>query len=532
MKRRTFLQSVPVTIGGMTVTAHASSPLLAALNASLVDTDRVLVVIQLSGGNDGLNTVIPLDQYSSLSLPTIRERILIPEDKVLILSGTQDATGLHPAMASMHELFEAGKMAIIQGVGYEKFNYSHFRATDIMMTGADSTEFLYSGWLGRYLAYEFPNYPVGFPNQDMPDPLGIRVGGNVVLGLQNQSVPMAISISNTNDPLNLTGSLFADPAPQNYLGKELSYIREVQRQTDKFGDSVKGAADKGSNLSQRYPIQNQPGYTLGQQLKIVAKLISGGIKTRIFWLSTGGYDTHSNQVLDTDHLIGTHANLLKGLSDSVGAFMDDVKLLGAEDRVLGMVFSEFGRRIVSNASRGTDHGAAQPMFVFGSKVVPGAVIGNNPVIDPQSKVNSNLPMQYDYRSIYASILGDWFCVPEADLENILLRNYQKLPILDPTNCIPTSVHDRNEKLGENIVYAYPNPFVDRTRIKFEVFGGHALLQIINNEGSVIRVLHDGELPAGKYDLACELEQEPAGIYYVRLQNGPLQQVKNMMKVRD
>lgn len=529
MKRRSFIQSVPVTIGGLSVTAYGSSPMLSALSASLYETDRVLVIVQLNGGNDGLNTLIPLDQYSALALPSIRERILIPEDKVLKLNGTNDATGLHPAMNRMFDLYNDGKMAIIQGVGYTKFNYSHFRATDIMMTGSDSTEFLNSGWTGRYLAYEYPNYPVGFPNDDMPDPLGIRIGGNVVLGLQNQGVPMAISITNTKDPLNLTGSLFIDPATPNYMGKELAYIREVQRQTDKFGDAVQSAADKGNNLSTLYPASGQPGYTLGQQLAIIAKLLSGGSKTRIFWVSTGGFDTHSNQVTASDHTQGTHTNLLKGVSDAIGAFMDDAKLLGIDDRVLGMTFSEFGRRIISNASGGTDHGAAQPMFVFGNSVVPG-VLGNNPVIDPESKANSNLPMQYDFRSVYASILGDWFCVPDLDLETVLLKNFQKLPLLDPGNCIPTSVHDDNNRLGENLVYAYPNPFVERTKIKFETFGGHTMIQVINNEGSVVKVLIDSDLQAGKFDVDCDLGNAPAGIYYVRLQNGPLQQVKSMMKV--
>ena len=312
--------------------------------------------------------------------------------------------------------------------------------------------------------------------------------------------------------------------------RDRAYVREVQRQTDKFGDSVKGAADKGLNKSSLYPKTSaDPGYTLGTQLAIIAKLISGGIKTRIFWVSTGGFDTHSAQVNANDHTIGTHANLLKGVSDAIGAFMDDVKLLGFEDRITGMTFSEFGRRIISNASGGTDHGAAQPMFVFGSKVV-GGVVGKNPIIDPNSTANSNLPMQYDFRSVYASILADWFCVQQPDLDQILLKNYQKLPILDPGNCIPTSVHEENNRLGENLVYAYPNPFVQSTKIKFETKGGHTMIQIINNEGSVIKTLIDQDLQAGKYDVDCDLEDAAAGIYYVRIQNQTLQQVKPMMKV--
>lgn len=313
MKRRSFIQTVPVAVGGMTVTAYGNNPLLSALTSSLTDTDRVLIIVQLNGGNDGLNMVIPLDQYSSLSKASIRQNVLLPEDKVLKLAGTNNATGLHPSMNRLYDLYENGKLSVIQGVGYPKFSYSHFRATDIWMTGAESTEYLNSGWAGRYLANEFPNYPVGFPNSVMPDPLAIRIGGNVVLGLQNQGVPMAISITNTNDPLNLTGSLFSDPPTSNYMGKELAYVREVQRQTDKFGDSVKGAADKGLNKSSLYPKTSaDPGYTLGTQLAIIAKLISGGIKTRIFWVSTGGFDTHSAQVNANDHTIGTHANLLKG----------------------------------------------------------------------------------------------------------------------------------------------------------------------------------------------------------------------------
>lgn len=530
MKRRSFIQSVPIAIGGMTVNAYGNSPLLSALTASLAETDRVLLIVQMIGGNDGLNTVIPLDQYSALSKSTVRQNILIPEDKVLKLKGTNNATGLHPSLNRLYDLYNNNKLSIVQSVGYPKFSYSHFRATDIWMTGADANEYLNSGWAGRYLANEFPNYPVGFPNPSIPDPLAIRIGGNVVLALQNQGVPMGISIFNTNDPFNLTNSILSDPTPNNYLGKELAYVREVQRQTDKFGDAVQAAGLKGKNASALYPkLSTDPGYALGNQLAIIARLIHGGIKTRIFFVHTDGFDTHSGQVSSSDHSIGTHANLLKGVSDAIGAFMDDAQLLGFEDRIAGMTFSEFGRRIISNASGGTDHGAAQPIFLFGGKVVPG-VVGSNPIIDPNSNVNSNLPMQYDFRSVYASILADWFCVQQPDLDQIQLRNYQRLPVFDPGNCIPTSIHEQHRKLGENLVYAYPNPFVQSTKIKFETKGGHTLVQIINNSGSVIKTLIDQNLDAGKYDVDCNLEDSPSGIYYVRLQNMVLQQVKSLMKV--
>ncbi len=530
MKRRKFLQSVPVTVGGMTVSAMATNPLLASLSASLMETDKVLVIIQLNGGNDGLNTVIPLDQYAVLSKPNIRQNILIPENKVLKLANTNDTVGLHPSLTSLHNLYKDNKLAVVQSVGYPQFSYSHFRAADIWISGADANEIINSGWAARYLAYEYPNYPVGFPNSVMPDPLAIRLGGTITLGLQNQGVSMGISIYNTRDPLNLTGNLFTDPVTKDYMGKELAYAREVLRQTDKFGDAVQAAGDKGRNLSNLYPKSNELGYTLGAQLSIVAKLIDGGSKTRIFWLSTGGFDTHAGQVDSNDHTIGVQANLLKGLSDAIGGFMDDLRLLGHEDRVTGITFSEFGRRVISNASGGTDHGAAQPVFIFGGKVL-GGVIGNNPIIDPASNVNTNLPMQYDFRSVYASILEDWFCVPPSDLDKILLKNYQKLPVLDPSNCLSTSTHQLNNQLGKNLIYAYPNPFIQSTKIKFETFGGFTIIEILDNEGSSIKTLLSAVLDAGSYEVSCDLEFAPDGIYYARIQNKNLQQVVSMIKVR-
>ena len=169
MDRRNFLRSTSLsTIAGLTLRGF-SSPLLQALR-NRDTTDRVLVIVQLVGGNDGLNTVIPLDQYDLLS--GLRSNVILPENSILPLSGL-GATGFHPVMGGMRDLWEDGKLAMIQGVGYPDPNFSHFRATDIWETGANADELLSSGWTGRYLNYEYPNYPAGYPNEDMPDPLAI-----------------------------------------------------------------------------------------------------------------------------------------------------------------------------------------------------------------------------------------------------------------------------------------------------------------------------------------------------------------------
>ncbi|MCC6816209.1 MAG: DUF1501 domain-containing protein [Saprospiraceae bacterium] len=520
MKRRQFIHTVPVTIGGMSLSAYATSPLIRSMSANLYDTDRVLIVVQLNGGNDGLNTIIPLDQYDTLY--KFRDNLLMPQDKVLKLN---DKTGIHPAMHRFKQMFDDNQLAVIQSAGYPSFNFSHFRASDIWVSGSGSKDDLNSGWLGRYINYEYPNYPVGFPNPTMPDPPAIRIGSNVGLGLQNNNINMGISINNTNDPLNLASNIYRDPVSSDCKGKEVAYIREIQRQTDKFGDVVQGAATKGKNMSSLYATS---GNSLSDALKIVAKLISGGLKTRIYWVNLGGFDTHSAQVA-ADRTTGSHANLLGRVSDAIYAFMDDMKLQGFEDRVVGMTFSEFGRRVKSNASGGTDHGAAQPMFVFGKKIIPG-VLGVNPIIDPNSNVSSNVPMQYDFRSVYASFLKDWFCVPNADLESIMLYKLQALPVLDAGNCIPTDTHEQNNKAGENLIYAYPNPFVERTNIKFESKGGYALIQVFNNAGVLVKDLYSGELPEGSYKQDLDLGTAPNGIYYIRVQTGIYQQVKAIHKV--
>ena len=444
MKRRDFLKNIPAAgaatvVAGHSVQALASSPFVSALNASLFETDRVLIIVQLAGGNDGLNMVFPLDQMDNMAT---NRSFLIDENKLLKLS---DELALHPSMTGMHDLYKDGKLGVIQSVGYPNFNYSHFRATDIWVTGSDAKEYLDSGWTGRYLNYEYPNFPVGYPNADVPHPLAIRLGARSSQGFMSLGVNYAITLnSNTdpNDPLNLTGNLFTDPIGTGYLAKEIAYIREVQRQTDKYGDVLEEAYQKGVNMTSQYDNLSQRGQDLGNQLRIIARLMNGGLNSRIYWVSTGGFDTHAAQ-WSVSAEEGLHADLLQGLSEAISAFMDDIKLMGFEERVAGFSFSEFGRRIKANASSGTDHGSALPMFFFGKNIIPG-IVGNNPEIPANAATRDNLPMQYDFRSVYASILGDWFCVPDQDLETILLKDFQKLSLVDPSGCVPTGVHEKEQ----------------------------------------------------------------------------------------
>jgi hypothetical protein len=306
------------------------------------------------------------------------------------------------------------------------------------------------------------------------------------------------------------------------MGYELSYIREIAKQTNKYALRIKDAAATVTQQS-TYPTNN----SLADQLKIVARLVKGGLKTRIYMVSYGGFDTHASQALPTDTSTGTHANLLRNVSSAIKAFMDDVQYLGIEQRIMGMTYSEFGRRIKSNASGGTDHGAAAPLFLFGKKVT-NVVLGTNPLIPAGVTVNDNIPFQYDFRSVYASVLEKWFCVPKTDLQTILLKNFQSLEVVSSSACSIT----RQDNSGVTLISNYPNPFVQKTTITFTTKGGHTLIQIIDSSGRVVKTVLEKEYTtAGTHTAPFESYNLPAGVYYARLQNGPIQQVRAMLKVR-
>jgi len=519
MKRRQFLRNagvlLPSLVGGFSFRAFsADSDMMRSLLMPVTETDHVFVIIQLNGGNDGLNMVIPVEHFSNYA--NARQNIYIPEDKVLPLN---DKAGLHPAMKGLQNLYKQGMLKVVQSVGYPQPSFSHFRATDIWMSGSDSKTVVNTGWAGRYLNYEYPNFPNGYPNNTMTDPLAIQIGSTTSLTLQGPAVNMGMSISNTSNFYNLINGI-EDPAPNTPAGKELTYIRQIALLTQQYATVIKAAATR-TVQQVSYPVNN----SLGDQLKIVARLISGGLKTRIYMVGYGGFDTHSTQVDSTDTTTGTHANLLRNVSDAIKSFQDDLKFLGAEDRVVGMTFSEFGRRTKSNGSMGTDHGSAAPLFIFGKNVL-GGVLGDTPLVPANANVNDNLPFQYDFRSVYSTILANWLCVNELDLQQIMLKNFQLLPLVNAGTCKKAV-----NLSGEMLISNYPNPFTSSTIITFTTAGGHTLIQVIDTTGRMIAILTDKEYTAGTYTVVFDGSHLATGIYYARLQNLTTQQVRPMIKAR-
>jgi uncharacterized protein (DUF1501 family) len=517
MKRSEFLKLTPAAaaafiLNGWPVTTFAEHPLLQLLAKQSQSNGRVLVLIQLTGGNDGLNTIIPLDQYSQLS--AARSNILIPENKVLPIQ-PKETTGFHPAMGNIKEMYERGLVNIVQGVGYPEPNFSHFRSSDIWITGSDATEYLNTGWIGRFLDASYPGFPEGYPSEAMPDPLAIQIGNSLSTLVNGPDVGMGMALSGVDSFYNILNDN-VDPTPATPGGHELKFLRFISQQTRQYTDVIKEAAGKAANLSTLYP----KGNPLADQLKIVARLIAGGLQTPVYIVTLKGFDTHGGQTDASDATQGVHANLLKQLSEAVYAFFDDCKKLNTDDRIAAMTFSEFGRRITSNGSLGTDHGTTEPVMVFSTHVIPG-MIGKNPVIPPDATVDDNLELQHDYRSIYTSILADWFQVPWEVLNGVMLRQYPILPIFrqDAGSNAPTT-----GELGQN----YPNPFRETTTVNFNAPSGRASLAIYDHQGQLVKKVFDGDYVRGAHQVRFGREGLAAGIYFYELVCGKQKETRKMM----
>jgi uncharacterized protein (DUF1501 family) len=434
--RRDFLRTT-ILGGALTWTvpsfvAQTFTALHAAADGSLtqIATGKdgpILVLIQLAGGNDGLNAVVPYtNDYYYKGRPTIG----IPANQVLTLN---DTLGLNPALAGFKNLFDAGHLSIVNGVGYPNPNRSHFRATEIWQTASDADKYLTDGWLGRY----FDNACQGC------DPtVGINIGPRLPQAFASHN-PTGISLespdsyrfmgaSPNDDETMAYRNMFAANADDLNPGANsgasvsmvsgtvtlqngqsaLDFLERTSMDAQVSSDKIRAIAGKSKNTA------TYPGTGLANNLKLVARLIAGGLPTRIFYVSQGGYDTHTNQR-------GGQDNRLKELGDAVKAFTDDLTALGEFDRVMIMTFSEFDRRVNENGSRGTDHGAAAPMFVVGSHMKSG-LLGAEPSLAPADLKDGDIQYNTDFRSVYASLLENWL---QTSSVPILGQQFPLLPLV-------------------------------------------------------------------------------------------------------
>lgn len=483
MKRRKFLNISKNTaagsflLNGLPIKSISKSKLFApfTFNFNAVE-DRVLVLIQLHGGNDGLNLLLPIEQYAdyltardSIAIPDTGSRSYINVDSTLNISAQM---GLHPDLQALKELYDQDKMAIIHSVGYENHNQSHFRSRDIWWTGVDYNEYKASGWMGRYLDYLYPNYPAVFPNADMPDPIGLEIGTSVSLGYhRDNGIPMALATNEPgtfNDIVNGIGGPPLSSLPDNYYGNRMELLGDIFMNAEDYAAQLQSRYNAGANyvtypgsgyLEYPYASPNNVKVNgLAWQLQTVARLINAGCKTKIYLVKHSGFDTHDFQVESSDPTVGKHAALLYHLSNAVKAFQDDLAAAGTDEQVLTLTFSEFGRRVAQNGSFGTDHGTAAPMLAFG-KAVKGGMIGSPPDLTNLDN-KGNLLIQTDYRQVFTTALTDWLGADNDAIAATEFSEYltQKVDLIEtafvanttslPLDLLSLRVHAQQ---GENIL---------------------------------------------------------------------------------
>ena len=417
MKRRDFIHNFSHALAASTMLPHLSyldASKKYSLLENTVDPGKILIVLRMDGGNDGLNMITPMDQYANLD--KVRPHVIIPEKKLIQL-GKNDLA-FHPEFKDMKVLFDEKRLKIIQNVGYPTPDFSHFRSSDIWQSASDSNQFVTSGWLGRLAEHDHPEFPEAYPNSKYPDPLAIELGySNSLLLTGVNSFPGFIPGSPEN--INKIINEFDNSYPNTYTGEKLNYIQTIANQSNLYSAVVRDAYIKGSHSS-RFP--DGP---LGSQFYQLSRLIRGGLNTRIYHASVGGFDTHDSQVNQDDHAQGVHARLLKEVNDGIIALMKCLDETGDSDRIMLVTFSEFGRRIVSRSTGGTDHGTAFPMMIFGNNLNAN-VLGKNPKIDPKITWEDNLEAEFDFRQIYSSVVEQWLGGDNATLNDVFNRTYNQV----------------------------------------------------------------------------------------------------------
>ena len=426
--RRTVLGSslawtVPAFLAN-TFTALQAEAADSAIQTVTGKDANILVVLQMAGGNDGINTVVP---YANDFYHKARPRIGLKAEEVLKLN---DAIGLHGAMKGFKSLYDAGQLSVIQGVGYPNPNRSHFRSTEIWQTASDANLVEKHGWIGRYFDNACvgadPTVGVTIGNQ-LPqaffaakpkgivfnNPQNYRFMANGAATEESYKKLNELEMSNPQPDDNSGGSIAMLPAGMPMTGgRAVDFISRTALDAQHSSDEVRAIAARVQNQA------DYPGSQLGGSLKLVAKLIGGGLPTRIYYVSQGGYDTHTNQLASQQRLLGD-------LAESVKAFTDDLKAQGNLGRVLVMTFSEFGRRVSENANGGTDHGAAAPMFIIGNKVKAG-LLGQYPSLAPADLYQGDVKYNVDFRSVYAGVLENWLKTKSAP---ILGKPFTPLPVV-------------------------------------------------------------------------------------------------------
>lgn len=396
MKRRDFLKSTTLASGAFLIPSFLK-PLEAMAHGQLTGYKN-LVIIQLSGGNDGLNTIVP---YGNDIYYQKRNIIAIKQPDIIKLN---DIQGLNPNLSSLKEIYDQGWMSIINSVGYPNPDRSHFRSMDIWQTGSDANQFLTTGWIGRYLDANCAVNKDPYTAVEVDDTLSLAMKGAKMKGIAVQNA--AKLYQNTREPF--FKELVNEHEAAHLSEGNLGYLYKTMIETSSSANYIQQTS-KTYKTSAQYPQSAFAG-----QLKNVAKFINSGLKTRVYYVSLSGFDTHTQQQ-------NQQGRQLKIYADAVAAFIKDLKQTGKLDDTLVMTFSEFGRRVEQNASNGTDHGTANNVMIFGGKLNKSGIYNNAPNLSALD--NGDLKYEVDFRNVYATLLDKWLNVNNSQILN---KNFSAL----------------------------------------------------------------------------------------------------------
>jgi uncharacterized protein (DUF1501 family) len=534
MKRRTFLQSslaatavAPVLLGKTYARPSTPLKLLAQLKPQGTNNNNILILVQLFGGNDGLNTIIPSQQgVVDPNYYTLRPNIGIAESALTKFNF--GGIYFNPGLANvgnkggLFQMFQEGSLAVIRGIGYNPPNLSHFYSTDVWLSGIvpTSTDYTFNtGWLGRMLEMQYPDFPTSLP----ADPLAINLGG-FSLALDGSTSNMGIVVDN---PSAQTGGLSStdNDLDANATGTryetEFAFVQGVAEMSNTYAARVKNAYSAGitnPNLKGTYGSD-----TLAQQLKTVAALIAGGLNTSVYVVGTGGFDFHINEVDggDPTHATGAHTNLLGTVADAIAQFQSDMVNLGSStaDRVIGFTVSEFGRRPYDNGSYGTDHGAASVQFAFGTQI-NGGVFGDPPGLAPGDfDNNGDLMVQIDFRSVYSALLTDWFGMSLTDAQTVL-QDQTAGDVANPLQGLIKSSSGVSPSAPISLsLSVYPNPMASNGNITLALpNGGYTEIEMTSMDGKNVQQILARTLAAGNYTIPLTADV-PSGAYLISLRSG-------------
>ena len=397
MKRRDFLKNSALVSGAFMMPAFLKPFEAMAMNQ--LSGFKNLVIIQLSGGNDGLNTIIP---YGNDIYYQKRKTIAINQTDIVKLN---DMQGLNPNLSALKSIYDQGYMSIINSVGYPNPDRSHFRSMDIWQTGSDANQFLTTGWIGRYLDSNCQTSNCkAYTAIEVDDTLSLAMKGVKMKGIAVQD-PNKL-YQTTREPF--FKDLVHDHNPADLNEDNLGYLYKTMIETYSSADYIQ-------NTSKTYKVTaDYPQTPFANQLKTVSKFINSGLQTRVYYVSLSGFDTHVGQQ-------NQQGRQLKVYGDAVAAFITDLKQSCKLDDTLVMTFSEFGRRVEQNASNGTDHGTANNILIYGGKLKKAGIYNDAP--DLATLDNGDLKYQVDFRDVYATLLDKWLNVNNSQ---ILTKNFAGL----------------------------------------------------------------------------------------------------------